>query len=182
MTSHTGKLLVALPALADEPFRRTVVLLLDHDADGALGVVLNRPTDALLDGPLAAWAPLAVPPQRVFGGGPVEPTAVVAIGRSPDGAVGDWEPIIERVRLVALDADVDEVADEVTQMRVFAGYAGWSAGQLEDEIAAGAWVVVDADPVDVFTVEPDRLWRHVLQRQPGTLKFLAVFPDDPTRN
>jgi len=74
------------------------------------------------------------------------------------------------------------VVPEIAGMRIFAGYAGWSAGQLEGEIQAGGWYVVDAEARDAFSPEPDRLWRVVLRRQRGNLALVATFPDDPTMN
>jgi putative transcriptional regulator len=179
--SLTGRLLVALPALDDPNFERTVVLLLDHDEDGALGVVLNRASRVPIDEALEGWEELAARPPVVFGGGPVEPTAVVALGRTPVHVVPEgWEPLLERVRLV--DVSVDPVGAEVDEVRVFAGYAGWGPGQLEGEIEMGAWAAVDAEPDDVFTAEPDDLWARVLARQAGSLRLLATFPDDPSTN
>jgi putative transcriptional regulator len=179
--SLTGRLLVALPALDDPNFERTVVLLLDHDEDGALGVVLNRASEVPVHEALVDWADLAAKPPVVFGGGPVEPTAVVALGRTPVHVVPEgWEPLLERVRLV--DVSADPVATEVDEVRVFAGYAGWGPGQLEGELDMGAWATVDARPEDVFTATPDELWSRVLARQSGPLRLLATFPDDPSTN
>jgi putative transcriptional regulator len=179
--SLAGRLLVALPALDDPNFERTVVLLLDHDEDGALGVVLNRASEVPVHEALVDWAGLAARPAVVFGGGPVEPTAVVALGRTPVHVVPEgFQPLLDRVRLV--DVSDDPVGSEVDQVRVFAGYAGWGPGQLEGEIEMGAWAAVDAEPADVFTASPERLWSDVLGRQPGRLRLLASFPDDPSAN
>lgn len=179
--SLTGRLLVALPALEDPNFERTVVLLLDHDDEGALGVVLNRITEVPVDEALVEWAGLAAFPPFVFGGGPVEPTAVVALGRTPVHVVPEgWQPLLDRVRLVDVSDDAARV--EVDEVRVFAGYAGWGPGQLEGEIEMGAWTTVAAEPDDVFTADPDGLWSRVLARQPGRLRLLATFPDDPSTN
>ncbi len=183
MPWHTGRLLVAAPTLEDPNFLRSVILVLDHDEDGALGVVLNRASTITVDETLADWVDLAAAPAVVFGGGPVEPTAVVALGTAressaPDGATA----ILDRVRLVNLEEDPVLAATELERIRLFAGYAGWGPDQLEVEIDDGAWFPVDADPGDVFTDDPDGLWHHVLRRQRGGLRLLATYPEDPARN
>lgn len=181
--SLTGRLLLATPALEDPNFERAVLLVLDHDEDGALGVVLNRASEVPVDQALTGWQDLAASPRVVFGGGPVEPTAVVALGAATAGARGDdWEPIVGRVRIVDLRDGPVIAAAEIDRVRVFAGYAGWAPGQLDAELAAGAWVAVDAEPADVFVADPDRLWRDVLRRQSGQLAMMATFPDDPALN
>lgn len=180
MASHAGRLLVAGPALVDGNFRRTVVLLVDDDDEGAVGVVLNRATTAPLDGPLEPYARAATAPACLFAGGPVEPTAVIALGRTVPESTGDADFPLAGVRLVGLD-DADALAG-IRQLRIFAGYAGWSNGQLDDELAQGAWFVVDAEPDDVFTTQPAALWATVLRRQQGRLRLLSTFPDNPSHN
>lgn len=180
---QTGRLLVASPLLADGNFDRAVVFVLDHDDEGALGVVLNRASAVTIGETLDGWSDLAAEPQVLFGGGPVEPTAIVALGRATAGVAPDgWTPIIDRIRLVDLDADPALAAVDLERVRVFAGYAGWAPGQLEEEIDQGAWFCVDAQPGDVFTHDPEGLWHAVLGRQPDELRLLATFPDDPTMN
>jgi putative transcriptional regulator len=179
--STAGRLLVALPALADPNFERTVVLVLDHDDEGALGLVLNRPTLTAVADVLTGWGSVVTAPTLVFGGGPVEPQAVVGLalarpGHEPPETIGG------RIRTVDPTADPAQVATEVVGARLFAGYAGWAPGQLEDEIAEGAWTVVDAEPEDVVATDPERLWSAVLARQPGSLRLLASFPEDPALN
>jgi putative transcriptional regulator len=179
----TGRLLVASPQLADPNFSRTVVLVLDHDEDGALGVVLNRTSEVAVSDAAAGWSELAADPAVVFGGGPVEPDAVVALGRSAARVGADLDAMLdEHVRLVDLTADPVLERLELDKVRVFAGYAGWAPGQLEGEIDQGAWFAVDAEPGDVFTDDPLGLWHAVLRRQPDELALLATFPADPTTN
>ena len=167
--SLAGKLLVALPVLREGIFERSVVLLLDHDAGGAVGVVLNRPTTTHLGDPLPRWEPLAAEPAVVFVGGPVQPELAIAIGR--DGDVID-----------TVDLDSDPALATVGAVRVFAGYAGWSPGQLEGELAEEAWIIVDAEPGDAFRPDADDLWHTVLARQPPPLNHLAMLPDDLSVN
>ncbi len=180
-----GRLLVASPQLGDPNFERTVVLLLDHGPDGALGVVLNRPTGLPVDEILDAWRheALAAPPGVVFRGGPVSPDAVIGLART--SAAADealWRPVVDGVGTVDLAVEPAEQPVTVTGVRMFAGYAGWSPDQLEEELAEGAWIVVDARAADVFTAEADTLWHDVLQRQGGKLALLAAYPPHPSVN
>ena len=176
-----GRLLVATPPLDDPNFDRTVIFMLEHHDAGALGVVINRPTEEDLDEPLDRWEDLQASPAHVFAGGPVETDALIALALSNtplDEASDDLSPVVGRVASADLTADPAFVAGLVSAVRVFRGYAGWSAGQLEMEIASGSWLVLDSDESDVFTAEPDELWRTVLRRQPGRLGWLAGAPDD----
>jgi putative transcriptional regulator len=178
-----GRLLVATPNLSDPNFDRTVILLLEHGEEGALGVVLNRPSDLDLAEPLPEWARAAALPSVVFIGGPVAPTAAVCLARV--GACGGapwWEQLLGPVGTLDLDADPDEAIPRLDEIRVFAGYAGWGPGQLEGEIAAGGWFVVDADAADPLSPAPENLWSTVLRRQRGTLALFAAYPPDPTMN
>src|SRR5581483_5720291 len=178
--SLRGKLLVATPALADPNFFRSVVLLLEHNEGGALGVVLNRPTDTPLDGALPLWAGVAAERAGVFTGGPVQPEAAIALGRAALGDEPDgFAPLLGGVGSVDLAREPDDVRPAPERLRVFAGYAGWGEGQLEGEIVQASWFVVDADPGDAWTRDPSGLWRAVLRRQHNRLKLFADCPVDP---
>jgi len=181
-TWHTGKLLVAMPILDDPAFARSVVLLIDHDEDGALGVVLNRASEVPVTEATDTLIDLIPAPSVLFGGGPVEPNALVAIGRAIDGLGPTETTFVDGLRLVDLDQDPVLAGVELSQVRLFAGYAGWAPGQLEHEVWHGAWLVVDAEPSDVFTARPETLWSDVLARQPGRLRLLADFPPDVALN
>jgi putative transcriptional regulator len=184
-----GRLLVATPLLDDPNFRRGVVLVVEHDpGEGTLGVVLNRPTEVPVDRVLPPWATLVTGPSVVFQGGPVALDSALALARVPgsDDPLG-WRalegiPAVSRLGLVDLDAPPEVLAAEVTELRVFAGYAGWGAGQLRSEIEEGAWFVLPGEPNDVFIDDPEQLWRKVLRRQGGELAIVATFPDDPSLN
>lgn len=179
----TGRLLVATPVLRDPHFDRAVVLLLDHEDDGSLGVVLNRPSEVEVRDVLAPWAELATSPDVVFRGGPVALDSALGVAVVPgDGEPLGWRQVSGRLGLVDLDAPPELLAAELGGLRIFAGYAGWSPGQLEQELADGAWYVVDAEPGDAFTPDPVGLWRRVLRRQRGDLALVATFPDDPSLN
>ena len=186
---RAGQLVVATPSLLDPNFARTVVLLLQADeVDGALGLVLNRPTGTDVAEVLADWAPLAGDPPVVFVGGPVQPNGAICLGRGrPAGQPVAAYSVLEGVPgtslgTVDLDSSPDELAPAVSQVRLFAGYAGWSAGQLEAEVEEGAWWVLDALPDDAFTAEPEALWARVLKRQGPPIAFAAGYPADPTLN
>ncbi|HEX5016034.1 MAG TPA: YqgE/AlgH family protein [Actinomycetes bacterium] len=183
----TGRLLVASPELGDPNFSRTVVLLVDHDESGALGVVLNRPSTTDVGEILPEWHLYAAPPQVVFQGGPVGRDSALALASRLDGKGEDGEPLGFRhvhagIGLIDLDGPAELIAGEITSMRVFAGYAGWGSDQLEAEIDQGAWFVVDAEPQDLASTDPEQLWTDVLRRQPPPLAVVATFPEDPTMN
>lgn len=181
----SGSLLVAAPSLQDASFRAAVVLLLDHDEDGTLGLVLNRPSRTPLGSVLPRWADRATGEPVLFEGGPVGDDSALGLGCLP-GAYDGPEPLGFR-RLVGplglLDLDLDaSAAAEMTAVRLFAGYAGWAPGQLDDEIAEGAWYVVEGGPQDAFTDAPESLWRTVVLRQGGDLALLANLAPDPEQN
>jgi putative transcriptional regulator len=188
--SLSGRLLAATPQLGDPNFRRTVVLIVEDDLEeGTLGVVLNRPTEVPLDQVLEAWTGLATGPQVVFRGGPISPNSALALALVPgrdEEPVGwrslDGTPMMSRLGLVDLGAPPELLAGGITSMRVFAGYAGWGAGQLRDEIDEGAWYVLPGDPGDAFAADPEHLWQAVLRRQGGDLALVATYPDDPMWN
>lgn len=182
--THTGRLLVATPQIEEGVFRRSVVLVLHHDDEGAQGLVLNRPIDADVDAVLPGWEEHASDPAKVFQGGPVQIDSALGLVAVP----GDEpEPtgvkrLFGSVALLDLDTPPPLVVPEVAGLRIFAGYAGWSSGQLEEEVRTGSWFVVDAEGADAFTGHPDGLWRTVLRRQSGGLRWVAWFPDDPALN
>ncbi len=187
---RAGRLLVANPLLPDPNFDRTVVLLLAHGEEGALGLVLNRPSQMDVGEPLPQWEHLAAEPAVLFLGGPVQHQAVICLARNlpaaalaaefSDPAQDGWKEVAPGVATIDLDQDPGSVEGRVRQVRMFAGYAGWAAGQLEAEIEAGAWWIVDAQPGDAFTLEPDGLWKQVLRRQRFPLAFVSWYPEDPS--
>lgn len=182
-TPTKGRLLVAMPPLEDPNFDRTVVYILEHQDDGALGVIINRPVTEELHEPLDRWNDLAS--GMVFLGGPVEPDALIALALTKQPLsepTDDLAPVSGTIASADLTADPAFVAARVDAVRVFRGYAGWGPGQLELEIEAGAWLVLDAVPDDVFADAPDTLWRTVLRRQGGRLAWLAEAPDDLSMN
>lgn len=184
-TPTKGRLLLATPPLEDPNFDRAVIYVLEHHDDGALGVVLNRPSPEQLGEPLDAWVDLQSDPSRVFSGGPVEPDALIALARTDqplDEPDEHLAPLNGDIASADLAADPALVTGLISDLRVFRGYSGWGPGQLEGEIDAGAWLVLDPVPADLFTPQPDDLWRTVLRRQPGRLSWLAEAPDDLAAN
>jgi putative transcriptional regulator len=169
-----GQLLIAAPSLFDY-FRRTVVLVIEHSAEGAMGVVLNRESETRVSEAVPQLAELADADDLVRIGGPVSPQSVVALG-----AFDDIDDAGMRVtgRLGTLDPDAGN--DSLRRLRVYAGYAGWAGGQLEDELAQDAWVVAPADEGDPFT-EGD-IWSDALERRGGAYRLLATMPPDPSQN
>jgi putative transcriptional regulator len=189
--ARAGRLLVATPVLGDPNFRRTVVLIVEHEEEqGTLGVVLNRPTEIPVGQVLEPWTDLATTPSVVFSGGPVAPSSALALALVPgtDEPIG-WHPLddtpakaMSRLGLVDLDAPPGLLSDAIARLRVYAGYAGWGAGQLQAEIDEGAWYVIPADPGDAFSADPVKLWPAILRRQGGELAYVATYPDDPSQN
>ena len=174
ITSHAGRLLLATPVLVDPHFWRTVIFMLQHDDEGTVGIVLNRPTSELVADHLPTWSERGEDPARIFYGGPVEPEMAITLG-----PVGSGEATaLPGVSLVDLSGDPDPEAGRV---RVYSGYAGWGAGQLEAEIEEGSWYVVQASPDDPFD-RPEGQWSRVLRRQSGYLSLVSTFPDDVGMN
>ncbi|MGW6527182.1 YqgE/AlgH family protein [Streptomyces venezuelae] len=198
VSSLTGRLLVATPALADPNFDRAVVLLLDHDEKGSLGVVLNRPTPVDVADILEGWGQLAGAPGVVFQGGPVSLDSALGVAVIPgeEGAASSGprkrapalrDPVGFRrvhgaIGLVDLEAPPELLASALGSLRIFAGYSGWGPGQLENELEDGAWYVVESEPGDVSSPDPERLWRAVLRRQRSELAMVATYPDDASLN
>ena len=185
--SLRGSLLVATPALTEPTFARTVILLLEHAAaDGALGVVVNRPTEASLGAVVPTVEDLASEPRVLFEGGPVSRTTAIGLGALDSRAIAHgvpadgFSPVAPPLVTVDLDHDPALLAASLRALRVFVGYAGWSPGQLEGEIAEGAWYVVDALPDDPFVRDPSRLRTAVLRRQGWPLAAAAHSPPSST--
>ena len=180
VTSLKGHLLVAGPRLLDPNFRRTVVLVGEHSPEGALGVVLNRSSETTVAEALPELTAIVDGEETVHVGGPVQPSAVVVLADFAEaeraGAI-----VLDTVGFLPAEVDPDELG-ELKRVRVFAGYAGWGPGQLDDELAEGSWIVEPARADDVFTGEPGSLWSEVLRRKGGPYKILSLMPPDPSLN
>lgn len=179
MDSIAGSLLVSSPALVDPNFRRTVVLMTHHDEEGAVGLVLSRPSELRVAEAVPDLADLPSADDLVYVGGPVQPEAVVVLVELDEGS-RDSDPIVGSVAYMRPGADLEELG--ATRARVFAGYSGWGPGQLEAELEEPSWIVVEARPDDVFASDPDELWRTVLHRKGGGFSLIATMPFDPGLN
>ena len=181
--SLKGRLLVSQPTLKDPNFDRTVVLVLEHGEDGAIGLVLNRPSEVGLAETLPQWVSYAAEPPVIFAGGPVvEEGTAICLARARGGEADGWKLIAGDIGTLDVNRSPQEISVKVDEIRLFAGYSGWARGQLEMEISMGGWFVVNARPVDAFTADPDGLWKAVLGRQRGMLAWMATFPPDIQMN
>jgi putative transcriptional regulator len=180
MESLRGQLLVASPGMLDPNFRRTVVLVTEHNDEGAAGLVLNRPSPAPVSELVPQLEPLVDDGEQLWVGGPVQPNAVIVLGEFLDP--GDAAvPLFGSLGFPSLE-EPEDVAAQTTRRRVFAGYAGWGAGQLEDELSRDDWIVESSRPDDPFTEAPGELWADVLRRKGGIYELVARIPEDPSVN
>jgi putative transcriptional regulator len=175
--SFAGQFLVATPLIATVPFARAVVLLLEHDESGAIGLVLNEPTELLAAEHVVGVTGHLTDPPRVFLGGPVSTETAVSLGRGTG---------FEFLRPSALPTigivDVEEPLDGLEDLRIFAGYAGWDPEQLDAEVREGAWWVLFPDLKEIFASDTDGMWERTVERGPGTLPLYATYPIDPSAN
>lgn len=179
--SLAGQLLLASPALKDPNFERSVVLIGVHSGEGAMGVVLNRPSTVTV-GEAAPQLEVALgESDPVFVGGPVQPSAIVFLAEFADPAPAGVL-VVGRIGFPASDTGLEELSGAVDRVRVFAGFAGWGEGQLEAELEQGDWISHPALPEDVFTELPDELWGAVLTRMGGSYALVARMPQDPSVN
>lgn len=195
-TPAVGRLLVATPSLIDPSFRRTVVLLLVHGAEGSMGLILNRPTETPVQHIFQQWHSFATKPRVMYEGGPVAQNSAICVGLRRSGSsdvAGQVDDVLDPIGppfarlsgelvLVDLDAAPEATMEHLRGARVFAGHAGWGADQLEREIDEGSWHVVDSRGEDVVAGPLVDLWFRVLRRQPQPLALQAYVPLDPDRN
>jgi putative transcriptional regulator len=179
METFRGKLLVSSPALVDPNFRKTVVLIAHHDEEGAMGLVLSRPSTVAAVDAVPALDGIPGADDPVFVGGPVQPEAFMVLAEFEDVAEAA-APIMDGLGFMPAEAEPDEL--EIRRLRLFAGYSGWGVGQLEAELAEGSWIVVDAVTDDAFADDPDELWRSVLHRKGGAFSLMENMPFDPGLN
>jgi putative transcriptional regulator len=177
---HAGDLLVASVTVSDGVFDSSVILLLDADESGTVGVVLNRISPIDLSSVLPTWSDEVSTPQVLFDGGPVSQQGAVCLAElhDPSAEPLGWRRVIGTLGLLNLEVPPQESSQAFANLRVFAGYAGWDAGQLEDELEFGMWHLVPSTPEDPFDPVPETLWRRVLRRQGGDLALFSTWPDD----
>lgn len=183
---RAGTMLLANTDLMEPTFRRSVIYVVEHNDGGTLGVVLNRPSETPVYNVLPQWAKLTTKPKTMFIGGPVKRDAALCLSALRVGIDPNRVPSVRHVSgrmvMVDLDADPDSIAPLVEGVRVFAGYSGWTMGQLEGEIERDDWIVLSALPSDILQVSRVDLWARVLRRQPLPLSLLATHPIDISRN
>ena len=181
MESVRGQLLIAGPQLEDPNFWRTVILVVEHDGGGALGLVLNRPSASTVAEVVPALEAFVDGDRDVFVGGPVEPASMVVLAdfdEPADAAILAFD----RVGVLGADTEFEPLAGRLGDIRVFAGYAGWGPGQLDAELERGDWFTDPAGHADAFATDPERLWTDVLARKGGSYALLARMPADPSSN
>ena len=183
-TPAAGMLLVASAEMNDPNFAGTVVLLLDVNPEGALGVVLNRPTPIPVDAALEGWEDMVSQPPKLFAGGPCEPNAALAVGRptNPSEPPISFSKIADGLGMIELDTPPALIGTGLSGLRIFAGDAGWGAGQLDGELEEEAWYLLPGLADDVFRADHTHLRRDVLARQPGSAAWHANRPMDPSQN
>ena len=189
-----GEALVSNPVSGDENFATSVLLMVHHASDGAMGVMLNRPGPVPVDMMLPGWEDRVGPPAVVFEGGPVSSDHALGLALRVPGVHGvhdddtaftslpGQDPDGITVGLVDLSCDPVMLPPSLEVVRIFGGYAGWGPGQLESELSVGAWWSSPIWPHEVLTEEPETLWQRVVARQPGTRRLFARFPGDPGLN
>ncbi|HEY4428612.1 MAG TPA: YqgE/AlgH family protein [Solirubrobacteraceae bacterium] len=179
--SLAGHLLLASPSLRDPNFTRTVVLIGVHNDEGAMGVVLNRPSTVTVREAVPQLEPAVDELEPVYVGGPVQPTSVVCLAEFVEPSLAELL-VLGRIGFPAPDTGIEELTENTARRRVFAGYAGWGDGQLDAEVEDGDWIAQPALPEDVFSDAPEDLWSSVLTRKGGTYALIARMPPDPSVN
>jgi putative transcriptional regulator len=180
MESLQGQLLISSGGLKDPNFRHTVVLMGEHNSDGALGVVLNRALDVTVEQAFPPLGGLVPPGEPLFQGGPVQPRSPVLLAELEDAELADL-PVFGSVGFLVGEVSAN-VRPYIRRARVYAGYSGWAPGQLEAEMDLNTWIIEPARVEDVFTDGPDLLWSRVLQRKGPEYKILSRMPYDPSMN
>ena len=191
MESLKGNLLIASPALADPNFSRSVVFLAEHNDEGAFGVVLNRPGSLKVRD---LWESISEKPSkcecRTYEGGPVQKNSLIILHGFDDLSSDDDQviagvhlgselPLLERVIARGDENPKDELKQK---FRLFCGYSGWGAGQLDAEMKAGGWLTLPARSEHVFHTAPEKLWGLALKDVGGPYTFFSMMPPNPEHN
>jgi putative transcriptional regulator len=177
-----GQLLLDSGMLRGSFFQRTVVLICQHDAEGAFGLVLNRATGSNVGDMIVADLPDTLKKLPLFLGGPVQPSALSFL--HSDAFISDADVLPNLSLGHSLDnlVEIGESFSSTRKLRMFAGYAGWSAGQLEDEMKRDAWLTHPASLELVFDTAPEQLWQKILRQKGGKYRLLAQMPEDLSLN
>lgn len=182
MDSTRGQLLIAGPTLVDPNFQRAVVLVVEHSEEGALGLVLNRPSETTVGEAVSELDELLDVDEPLFIGGPVQQSALIVLA--------EFEDAREAALLAFDDVGVLGTSDDreppaivgTRRGRAFAGHAGWGPGQLDAELERDDWILEPATREDAFTESPQDLWQSVLTRKGGSYALVARMPTDPSVN
>ena len=178
-----GKLLIAAPDLVDPNFFHSVIFLLEHDKGGALGLVLNRPTCVSLTQVMPKWKTTAVSSINIFQGGPIRPRVLIGLASTTGNTEIDArKPILDSVEVISIHETSPTSNSEISALRVYSGYSGWTEGQLDSEINMGSWFTTPASPADLFEINPSRLWFRLLHAYHGKWPWRARNQIDPSRN
>ena len=181
MESARGQLLIAGPTLLDRNFWRTVVLMVEHNREGALGLVLNRPSETSVGEAVPQLEELLDSGDPLFIGGPVQPSSVIVLAQFEDPS-GAALVAFEDVGVLGTGASLEDPAPGVRRGRAFVGHAGWGPGQLDGELERGDWILEPATARDAFSSDPEELWQEVLTRKGGSYALIARMPADPSVN
>jgi putative transcriptional regulator len=179
--SLRGRLLIASPSIFDTNFRQAVVLLAEHSDEGAMGVVLNRPSDTTVVDAAPQLSVLADPDEAVYVGGPVQPQSLVVLAEFEDPDLAALT-ILDDIGFVAVGSELEDLAGATRRVRAYAGHAGWGSGQLEAEMEREDWIVEEPSREDVFSDAGERLWGDLLERKGGQFALMARMPFDPSTN
>lgn len=181
MDSLKGQLLLASPALFDPNFRRTVVLVTEHTEEGAAGLVLNRRSETVVADAVPDLQQLVGDEELVYVGGPVQQDSVLVLAEFDDPSDAAML-VVDDVGFLPGDGDFELLGGTTRRARVFAGYAGWGAGQLEEELQESSWIVAPGGGLDLFPEPGDDLWGSVLRDKGGVYRVVALMPEDPSTN
>ena len=177
-----GQLLLDSGQLRGSFFQRTVVLICQHDAEGAFGLVLNRTTGNSVGEMIVADLPDVLKSCPLYQGGPVQPSALSFLHSDAFVADANVMPNLSLGHSVDDLVELGESFSPTRKLKLFAGYAGWSPGQLEDEMKRKAWLTHPASLELVFETAPERLWQEILRRKGGLYRLLAQSPEDLSQN
>lgn len=181
MESLKGSLLFSSPALFDPNFRRTVILVGEHGEEGAMGVVLNRASETTVGEAVPELVDVAGADTPVYIGGPVQPRAVLVLAEFDDPSAAATM-VVGDVGFARADGDLEHLAHTTRRARVFAGYSGWSPGQLEAELEEDSWITEPVGATDLFPEPGGDLFGTALRRKGGVYRLLAMIPSDPRAN
>lgn len=179
--SLRGQLLIAGPRLTDPNFWRTVVLVVEHSEEGALGLVLNRPSETTVAEAVPELGEVVDDGDEVYIGGPVQPSGVIVLARFEDPGEAALLAF-DDVGVLGVGSTQGAPLTGVRRSRAFVGHAGWGPGQLDSELERGDWIVERAELADAFSSSPLELWGQVLTRKGGSYALVARMPADPSLN